>query len=422
MRVRTLPARFRSALARLARARAGNAAGVVALLTPVAVTLVLGATDVAAILGDKQRMQSIAEASAIAGARNLSVAMSESDALEHAGAMAEAMVSEWRGSPTITVTPRIVSLDHGAKGVRVRLDAHRPSFFNDLLPPGGWRYDTAATASSVGASPLCVLGFAENLAINLLQTAQIVAPDCLVHSNGNVFTGSSARIEAGRTQAVKDARGNISPEPVLDAPPINDPFESLALEASLVKCVGKLLGGVTLGVYTTGTHHLAPGDHCGAITISGDATLILEPGEHRFGGGAMILTDNARLIGEDVVLIVDLLWRTSFLGNSTVSLSGRREGLLAGFVMIADRDNVQPFQIDTNHVERLDGVIYIPNAQLRVGSSGDVARQSDWTVIVAESLYLSGNPNLFINADYAGSDINPPGGVGPRRDAVRLVE
>jgi hypothetical protein len=409
-------------LARFARACGGNVAVVIAIAAPTMMALTLGATDVASILNDRQRIRSIAEGAALAGARNLSVAMSEQEAVAHARAMAESMIEEWRSAPELQVGVGVIDVADGAKGVRVTLDAHRASFFNDLLPPGGWRYDVAATASSVGVRPLCVLAFAEKGSKELLlrDSAHIVAPECLVHSNGNVVV-SGGRIEAARTQAVLNASGDIAPDPVTDAPSIRDPFASLDLNASQVKCVGKLKNAALL-VALTGTHRLPPGDHCGVITIGGDANVILEPGEHRFGLGSLIVRDNGRLTGDDVVLIVDKLWRTSFLGESVISLTGRRDGLLAGFVMIADRDNTQPFDIDTSHVERLDGVIYVPSSELRISAKGDVARQSDWTVIVAESLRLTGNPNLYINAEYDRSELGPPPGVGPRRDAVRLIE
>lgn len=407
---------------RFGRACAGNVAGVVGIAAPVAVTLVLGATDVTAILNDRHRMRSIAEAAAISGARNLAVAMTEADALAHARAMAGGMIAEWSNGPRITVDAQVVELERRVKGVRVKLDARRPSFFNDLLPPGGWQYDIAATASSVGMSPLCVLAFTDRGAqdFRLANTARLTAPECLVHSNGNIIV-AGGRISAQRTQAVLDARGDISPAPVTDAPPIADPFASLQFDANVLKCVGRLRT-VALVVANRGTHSLPPGDHCGLIDLSGTAQLRLEPGEHRFGAGSMTVRGRAQLTGENVVLIVDSLWRTSLLDQSVVSLSGREEGLLAGFVMIADRTNRAPFVIDTARVERLDGVLYVPSAELRISSRGDVARQSDWTVIVARKLELTGNPNLFINANYDESDIEAPSGVGNRRGAVRLVE
>ena len=199
----------------------GNVALIVALAIPGAATLAFGAIDVSNIMGDRERMRSIAEAAALAGARNLSVAMSESSALEHARAMAQSIVDEWREGPSITIAAEIKAISGGAKGVTVHLDAARPSLFGDLLPPGGWRYHASATASSVGMKPLCVLAFDDAMKKNFLvqDTAEIRAPECLVHSNGDVEV-RGGRIEAGQTQAVGAATGDITPDPITDAPPV----------------------------------------------------------------------------------------------------------------------------------------------------------------------------------------------------------
>ncbi len=395
---------------------------IVALSIPGAVTLAFGAIDVASILNDRQRMRSIAEAAALAGARSLSVALSESNALEQAQAMAESVISEWRNAPSLSVTAKVAAISGGTKGVTVRLDAARPSLFGDLLPPGGWHYSSSATASSVGMKPLCVLAFDDALKRNFLvrDSAEIRAPECLVHSNGDLEV-TGGRIEAGQTQAVGAASGDIAPAPITDAPAVEDPFADIEMAVTGLPCVGKGASPTALQI-TTGALTIPPGVHCGSIVIAGDAVVTLAPGEHRFTLGSLVIRGAARLLGDDVVLIFDREWQTKFKEDALINLTGRQSGPLAGFIMMADRGNTKRFEIDSTHVERLDGVIYVPDAELMVSGKSDVARQSDWTVIVANQLTLTGNPRLYLNADYAGSDIEAPPGVGPRRDAVRLID
>lgn len=416
-----LPALLVDGLRRLLRSRAGNTGVIIALALPAAATLTLGATDVASIMGDRERMRSIAEAAALAGARNLSVAMSEESAKQHAMAMATGMIETWSSAPEVVPTVSISRVAQGAKAVNVRLDARRPSFFGDLMPPGGWRYGQEATASSVGTKPLCVLAFSDSTKnkLSMRDAAEIRAPECLVHSNGDVEV-SGGLIDAGQTQAVRAATGDIRPNPITDAPPIKDPFHDLAIDANGL-CLSKNLG-LTVGVVLTGNHTLKPGVHCGAITVLGDATLTLAPGEHRFQLGAFIVGNNARLIGDNVVLIFDKTSIFKFTGNARINLTGRETGTYAGFVTIADRSNTSRFEIDSTRVERLDGVIYTPASELLVFGTSDVARQSDWTVIVANRLSLRGNPHLYLNADYDESDLLAPAGVGNRREMVRLID
>jgi hypothetical protein len=134
------------------------------------------------------------------------------------------------------------------------------------------------------------------------------------------------------------------------------------------------------------------------------------------------MTGNARLKGTDVVLFFDKGSKFAFEGNSEISLDGRKRGTYAGMVMIAARGNTEDFLMSSDHVTNLLGVIYVPDAQLIVqGKGGNIAKDSDWTVIVARSLQLSGAPSLVINANYAGSEVPVPVGVGPGDGGIRLV-
>lgn len=402
------------------RSTGGNVGLIVALSIPGAATLAFGAIDVSSIMGDRERMRSIAEAAALAGARSLSVAMSETSAVAQARNMAEAVAAEWTDGPTLTVETAIEQLAAGAKGVTVTIHAVRPSLFGDLLPPGGWHYHAAATASSMGMKPLCVLATDDANAKTFVvqDTAQIRAPACLIHSNGNVEV-TGGMIEAGQTEAVLVATGNISPDPITDAPTVKDPFAAISIDTSLA-CTNKGASRVTK--ISTGSLLLPAGVHCGAIQVSGNAVIMLGAGDHVFKQGSLSLEDQARLQGQDVVLLFDNYSNLKFEDDAVVRLEGRESGPYAGFVIATDRGNRSVFALDSTHIERLDGVIYVPNAQLKISGKSDVARQSDWTVIVASKLMLLGNPQLYLNVNYGASDISAPPGVGPRRDAVRLIE
>jgi len=123
-----------------------------------------------------------------------------------------------------------------------------------------------------------------------------------------------------------------------------------------------------------------------------------------------------------VVLFFDKASKFEFKDRAVVNLDGRKEGQYAGIVMGGTRDNTQDFIISADHVESLLGVIYVPSAKLIVEGRADVARDSAWTVIVSKSLELKGSPSLFINANYGGSDVPVPAGVGPGAGGSRLID
>jgi hypothetical protein len=209
----------------------------------------------------------------------------------------------------------------------------------------------------------------------------------------------------------------ITPKAGTGAVPLDDPFSTLDLPEDQVCTTAK---SKKIDV-TSGAQYLEPGVHCADVIIGGNATIRLDPGEHWFLGGTLTIKENARLDGNDVVLFFDKDSKFEFKDQSLVSLTGRKTGAYAGMVMVGTRGNTQDFLISSDHVETLLGVIYVPEAKMIVEGKAEVARQSAWTVIVANYLELKGSPSLFINANYAASDVPVPSGVGPSGGGAQLV-
>lgn len=399
----------------------GNIALAFAFLGPAVILLGVGSVDLFAVHTAQVRLQSIADAAALAGAPSLALATDGAAAKERAASFVGGAMSDWVEGPSFAATYEVVD-QGGQRAIRVLLRGHRPSFFANLLPPGGWNFEGDATATSLGLVPLCVLVTADASArvLNITDTGRIAAPACMVHSNRDILVEGGS-IVAAAVQAVTSASGAISPTPGTGAARIADPFAALDLNRSgLTDCVvGAVLEPVKLAV---GVTRIAPGIHCGGLEISGDASVVLEHGEHWFRRGSLIVKDRSRLRGDDVVLFFDTASRFQFLDNALVSLSGRTNGPYAGIVMGATRDNRQDFIISSDNVDSLLGVIYVPTARLVVQGRADVARDSAWTVIVAHTLQLTGAPSLFVNADYDATSVPVPKGVGPRAGGARLIE
>ena len=421
--------RLLSVLARTTLKLGRNTQGVIALkfalAIPAIAVLSLGGVDLYAVQADKARLQEIADAAALAGARELGLAIDDRGPEGRASAFIQAQLADWTHGPqSIVPTVEVVTMDSGERALRAALAANRTSFFGNLLPPGGWNFTAEATATSIAVTPLCVLthGSAGRESLNLKDSSQIRAPACLVHSNRDIKVEGVARITAAYVQAVHSARGSITPAAATGAVAIEDPFVDMDLDGrALRNALGCTLNSLPVK-YDSGRHHLSPGIHCNGITVEGTAELILEPGEHWFLGGHLTVKQDARLTGVDVVLFFDKASKFDFKDHSIVNLDGRRSGAYAGMVMVGTRDNTQDFIISSDNVESLLGVIYVPSARLIVEGSADVARESAWTVIVAESLQLKGSPSLFVNANYDASDVPVPQGVGPSSGGSRLVQ
>lgn len=395
--------------AMLADAR-GSTAVIFAIAAPALALLVAGTVDLSSLTSDRSTMQDVADATALEAAKELGIGV-------HAGiaSRAQNFASTQLGDVGRRVAYTVNTTFSGdGSQVTVAIDGSRGSFFGNILPPGGWKIHVQATAATLGKLPLCVLSSGTNKSntINLSGSSQATATGCMVHSNSDVTVTGGAKLAAGMVQSTGAASGNISPAPQVGAPAIADPFAAMSIVTPLGLCTP------LDQVFTSGAQVLAPGIHCGNITVENGATLTLLPGEHYFLNGRLTMEQSSTLSGSNVVLIFDAKSEFQFDGTSQVNLSGRLTGPYAGFVIATTRTNINTFSIATNGARQLVGTIYIPKAKLEVTGTGDsVADQSAWTVVVAHSIHLTGSANLVINSNYATSSVPVPAGVGPSGSA-----
>jgi len=388
---------------------------VFAIMLPVVALVACGAMDLTSVMADKRALQDAADAAALDGAKQLSVI----NATGVTDRSAQFASDQLNGVDTrMTVTPTAAESADG-KSITVSISAHRPSFFGNLIPLGGWKLQVASTAATMGVTPLCVLtmsqgGVTTGGGVGMTNSALMTAPGCLVQSDSDAVVADNAMLTASTTQTVGSASGAISPQAQTGAPPIPDPFSNLNLK------IPPLCNPIDV-VYNIGVNALSPGVHCGNIIVQKGATVLLLPGDHYFEKGKLQLSANSTLKGDDVVLIFDSKSYFKFLDNSTINLKGRTSGPFSGFVIATTPQNTGVFEISSDAARVLLGTIYIPSAQLSVtGTNSKVADQSAWTVIVAKGLSVSGTSNLVINSAYAGSGVPVPNGVGAISH-VRLI-
>ncbi len=399
-----LPGLAKELLHRLLHETRGSIALKFALIAPAVAMLSVGAVDLMAVTSAQTRLQAVADAGALAAAPALALATDGAAARERAASFVAAELSQWPDAPTVVGTYEVVERG-GQRGIRVLLKANRPSFFANMLPPGGWNFVGDATATSVGLVPMCVLtiGRGEDYMLELKNRSLLEAPECLVHSNRDIQVDNGSRLLGEAIQAVNSATGKISPMAGTGVKRIEDPFAQLVLRPPSGKC--------NESNFNENTRRIEPGIHCDISLDEG--TYRLEPGEHWFKDSKLDIKSRATLIGEDVVLLFGRDGSMELRGNARIDLTGRRSGDLAGLVIATSRNHEERLRITSTRVERLEGVIYVPDTILEIEGEADVGRQSAWTVIVAKGIELKNRPNLFINANYGASDVPVPSGVGP---------
>ncbi len=399
-------------LRRLLADRRGSVVTTFALAVPVIAVLALGAVDLASVSADKQKLQDVADGAALLAAKQLGMADNNGLAERTKAVMAQQLAElAHRLTYTVAVTP---DTEEGL--IQVQLTVNRNSFFANMLPPGGWNFTITSNAQQMGVTPLCVLshGDQDKDKIELKDTAAVAAPGCLIHSNSDIKVARGGSLAAGVTQTAGLASGPINPVAQTDAPQIPDPFAAMTIGQKGAFCSPVDLLADLLPIV------LAPGVHCGNIVADKNATITLLPGEHYFQKGKLELKESAVLTGDNVVLVFGKDADFQFKDSAQIRLSGRRQGVYAGFVIATTRDNDHTFEISSNAARQLLGTVYIPNATLLVKGRNRVADQSAWTVIVAKAIKLEENPDLVINKNYAATSVPVPGGVGDKAAAAQV--
>ncbi len=391
-----------------------------AFAVPAVSLLAIGATELAVLQTDKSQMQDVADAAALLGANQLT-AIAPDDAIQQVKAYATAELAELAKRSTVTVDA--TALQEGG-AVKVRLTSHRSSFFGNMLPPGGFLVGAEATAMKMAAgSSLCVLALDTNTGahISLKNKSKINAPGCRVHSNSNITVTNTARIDAESIQAVGTATGTINPAAQTGALKVADPF---GVRSISIPACDSWKGLVE---YTSGVTEVEPGVHCGDFVVGADAVLKLKPGKHYFTGlpseaGKLSIKNQGKLVGEDVVLYFSAYSKFEVRDQADIDLLGRKAGDDAGMLMIAARDNAKQWKLSSKAIRRLEGVIYLPAAELNVGGGNvfQVAGESKWTIAVVKRLTITDALSFVLNSNYAASSVPLPGGTAGE-GGTRLV-
>jgi hypothetical protein len=384
------------------------------LALPSLAVLGIGATELVELNRERARLQDVVDTAALNGAHELG-----SGASEGLGERVKAAVIEAAGplAPGRSLTP---AAEVDGDLLHVSAESRRPSFFGSMLPPGGFRTAVATSAQAVRVVPTCVTALkADGEVIKLEERAKLEAPRCGVAGNDNIEVQRDARLTGASVHAtgIRKGTGPILPEVLTGAPVTADPFRTKTLDFGGCLTTPKQ----DIKVEHDQTRTLAPGVHRGKLEITNTASVTLAAGVHVFCDGDLLVKDEARLSGAGVALLFRKDAKLKFENDAQVDLTGARTGAWAGFLIAAARDNTGDFEIKSVGVRRLEGVIYLPAAKLKVDTTqfgappveGDVSEAAKWTVAVVSELNVKGAPHLYVNDDYAGSPVPLPQALRP---------
>lgn len=403
-----------------------STATVLALMAPVVLGATALAVDTVDWMKDKSNLQAVADAAALAAAREMSINQVDPG---RADSIAKAVTAAHRVAAGAQVA---TELTNEQRTVTVTLRRAGKRYLSGLIGVETPLIRVSSTASNVGER-ICVIALGghtlpgtqlPNVGLNMEARGRLTARGCSVYSNvvgkisilaqGDSLISTRLTCSAG---GYTGADRNFQPRPITDCPPVQDPLAQRPMPPS-DPCPAVALPILTIET----TRTLAPGTYCGGVAVMRGARLNLEPGIYVFKNGPLIVTDTSQLRGAYVSLVFSGPNATLQLGpDTTIDLGAPRSGAMAGVLFFEDSKSPanQVHRIQSNNAYNLLGTIYLPRGQLLADGDRAIADRSPWTAIIASRISIVRSADIVLNDRYSDTDVPVPVGIGPV--ASRLV-
>ena len=151
---------------------------------------------------------------------------------------------------------------------------------------------------------------------------------------------------------------------------------------------------------------LQPGKYYGGIKITGNANVTFSPGTYVLAGGGLTVTGNSTLKGTGVTFYDTSATGYAYApidltGNETANLTAPTSGTYEGFLFFQDPSiavGSAGATIVGNSSSTFDGIVYLPTTTLTyVGNSSG----SGYTILVAYDISITGNSSFTIGNNYS---------------------
>ncbi len=363
------------------------------------------ANDIGYAWRAKLKMQSAADAAAVAGADALFMGGGVSPA-----AAAQAVATQngfTNGSGTaINSNPVTVTVNNppssgpnsgNANAVEVVVSQPQPTYFLAAVGFGSLPVSARAVAA-VNSSANCMyalnptasgaLSMGSNSTINstcglLLNSASSSA---LIGNSGAVISAPSLGIVGN-----KSWRGGALPSnTTTGVAAVADPLAYIATPSPAGSCTS--LGAMG----PNATVSIPAGYYCGLTVRSNTVVNLTSSGTYSFDG-TINLASNTALNGTGVTLYFKS-GSLSMSSNTILNLSAPTSGTYSGIVIFQDRADSTPLSLSSNSGMSLTGAVYAPAANLTLASN---AFADVYSIMIASTITIASNSTINLNADYS---------------------
>lgn len=392
-----------------------NATGSTVVMFALALPALFGgagiAIDFATFAMKQSTLQSAADAAALAGAKQLSLASTQ-DSIIQASSISY-LTEELRGKDD--TAKGAVKVDRKNGNVNVYVSEDWTPFFAHFLGANITPVTATSTASLAGESKVCVLALANGPKSFMMDhSAKITATGCAVYSNSTdklgVYFGGASGVDASLVCSAGGVFGKGAvgiTQLQTDCPPLANPLTAVP-PPKVGACTFTNLK------ISSGNMSLSPGVYCGGIEVSGNAIVDFSPGEYIIKDGWFRVYNTATVNGKDTVFfLTGTKSLISFTNDATINLSGAETGTMAGLLFFEDPLSASSriHNINASHAYNLTGTIYLPKGILVVDPNASVGEKSAYTAIVVNRLVVQQGPSLVLNSDYGATSVPVPAGL-----------
>jgi Putative Flp pilus-assembly TadE/G-like len=397
--------------------------GQVLPLTAVSFGILMGflalALDMAQVLYTKRELQTAADATALAGAIELSYCGGTAACSAMQTAVKQSAKENGIASPSLVLqcassssTGTTVQLNNGpcvlgasdpnagnANYVETVISKAQPTFFAGVLGFPTLTVSARAEAS-LASSPYCAYILNPNASNALLlngnatltATCGIIVDSTASQAavfNGNVSVTTKALDVAGGV--LNNGNNSLNPAPTPNSTPMSDPLSSLQLPSA---------GACTYNNYVVNGNSdvtLQPGTYCGGLILNGGHyTATFSQGTYIMTGN-LIVNGGASLVGTGVTFYFSS-GSLTMNGNSHVDLVAPTSGTYAGMLYLQSRTDSSTVILNGDTSSGWQGTFYAPDAQLTLNGGN---KSAAYTLLVVNTLTENGNDNFAIGSDYS---------------------
>jgi Flp pilus assembly protein TadG len=390
---------------------------IVVMLLPVLISFMALAIDVGYLYSVKRKLQTVADAAALACAHQMQRAQpcTYQNGANNAGALDVPAFYGIDWSDVNTSQP-------AANQVQVQVSQNTPTFFLKIISINSVNIIATARAEM---RPNCVTTLDPSATSSLLTGvgANLQMPDCgiFVHSNHasafNATAGSTVNALSIDIVGNRTGTGSVTPTPMVTVSGIGDPLTALP-DMTPGAC-----DHINLTVKSSTT--LYPGVYCGGIRISLKPTVTFSPGIYYLvGGGLNTGFGYSSIVGTGVTffntqslpvypygpILIGVVNGNSF--QLTAPTSGAYKGILFYQDRKVASGATSVFGGGANQALQLTGTLYFPTTNVAYQSQSTAVAGS-YTTIIAKNVLFSGASRLNYQAGASWAPVSGP---------VRLVQ